>query len=185
MPPINVYHCEHCNEVLHEGWGGYQYVENERGQRICCPHPGEEYTICEVLCIAHDDYRQAFPLCAPAAPPGPSWWWSMSKKDAYLRDIKLREEKILSVRTLVESRTGYNSECICRKCMKKCDLDLGDQETAKESWRWYYKAIQPKDKRRCPNCGSQDINTVFELIGRACPFCKTGRIIEEETNVRS
>jgi hypothetical protein len=35
--------------VLDEGWGGYQYVENEDGERVCCPHPLESNTICEVF----------------------------------------------------------------------------------------------------------------------------------------
>lgn len=49
MPPINHYQCNQCKSSLPSGWGGYLFVENDEGERVVCKHPGERFTINEVL----------------------------------------------------------------------------------------------------------------------------------------
>ncbi len=41
----------------------------------------------------------------------------------------------------------------------------------------------PKDERKCPKCGSRNVRTVFEMIGKPCPRCKEGIIEEIETGI--
>ena len=49
MPPIYEYKCDKCGFALPEGWGLYFYVENDKGRRIICRHPGEEGEVKRVL----------------------------------------------------------------------------------------------------------------------------------------
>lgn len=169
MPAISIYKCSKCEEVLHEGWGGYQYVENENGERVSCPHPIESNTICKVLNITEEELNTA-------KPPSffdqdwalrlvyTKWWWLPSRK--------------ARLKKLVETRTGFNSRCICKVCLRKSYLDIGDAESSDKSWRRYYGATLRKDERKCPYCGSHEVATVMELVGSDCPFCKEGRIVE-------
>lgn len=81
-------------------------------------------------------------------------------------------------------KAGFNSHCICLDCLTQFDLDIGDAEQAKSSWRYMYGAIKRRDERICPYCNSKNVKTVFELIGKPCPRCKLcpnfkGGIIEE------
>lgn len=161
MPPINIYKCNSCNFVLHEGWGGYQYVEDEDDQRIICPHPGENKAIAKILKFENKDRFQK-----------PKWWWSSKRRTRYE-----------SIKNLVANKTGFNSICICLECKQFCNLDIGNAETAKNSWRNHYGAINKKDKRVCPACNSKEIKTIFELIGDICPICCGGKIIEIETGM--
>ena len=175
MPPINIYKCSKCQKVLHEGWGGYQYVEKEDGERLGCPHPLERYTICDVLNITLTEFNTispptyqtdwAFRMLAT------KWWWSRAR--------------IARLKNLVETRTGYNSHCICKVCLRGSCLDIGDAESSDKSWRRYYKATLRKDERKCPHCRSHEIATVMELVGSDCPFCKQGCIIEISTGAIS
>lgn len=113
-------------------------------------------------------------------------------------------------RELVEARTGFNSHCICLKCLHLFEADLRDEIA--NPWRVYYEApslsillngirkllsvnekcipIQiweeiskgwKKDERKCPRCGSTNVKTEFELIGEPCPICGEGVIEEIET----
>jgi len=49
MPPINDYKCNKCGFSFPRGWGGFLFVENDKGERIVCPHPGERAMIEKVL----------------------------------------------------------------------------------------------------------------------------------------
>lgn len=49
MPSINDYKCDKCGLSFPRGWGGFLFVENDEGERIVCPHPGERSTIEKVL----------------------------------------------------------------------------------------------------------------------------------------
>ncbi len=90
-------------------------------------------------------------------------------------------------RELIEARTGFNSYCVCLDCLKQFELDIGDDEQSKSSWRYFYlyRATKRKDERRCPYCNSQNVKTVFELIGSPCPKCKKGVIEEIKTGIIS
>jgi hypothetical protein len=176
MPLINIYKCSKCQKVLHEGWGGYQYVENEDGERVCCPHPIEDYTICDVLHITPDEFLAISPpsymtQTELVVRKLVTWWWSWAR--------------MARMKKLVETRTGFNSNCICKVCLRDSCLDIGDAESSDKSWRWYYKATLRKDERKCPHCRSHEIATVMELVGSDCPFCKQGCIVEISTGAIS
>lgn len=49
MPPINKYKCNKCGFSLPSGWGGFLFVENDKGQRFECVHPAERDSIEEIL----------------------------------------------------------------------------------------------------------------------------------------
>ncbi len=177
MPPINIYKCSDCGKVLHEGWGGYQYVINDKGERICCPHPCEDDKIDEVLGITSEELNNQISFKNFYRIFNPSCWWSWIKK-------KASKEKMLWIK-LFGTRTGYNSDCICKNCLKQSELDIGNAEKSKKSWRRFYHASRKRDQRKCPNCGSNEIFTIMELVGKECPFCKKGKIIEEVTGAIS
>ena len=168
MPSISIYKCSECAQVLHEGWGGYRYVENEQGDRLICPHPGEDDTISDVLGLSSEEFHNSTKLWFQ------TWWWS-----------KNRKKKNMEVVAILKKKTGFNSDCICLDCLKDCVLDLGNAEKSEQSWRWYYNASIQKDERKCPHCTSKQVRTVFELIGKQCPFCKTGIIVEEFSGIIS
>ena len=140
MPPINEYRCNKCGFTLPSGWGGYMYVENDKGERIVCPHPGEIFKVLEIL------------------------------------GENVTEE-------LIKERTGFNSYCVCLDCLYQFEADLGDEKV--NPWRLYYGAMREKDKRECPRCKSENVKTVFELIGQVCPKCKKGIIEEIPTGIVS
>lgn len=51
MPWIYDYHCtnETCGLAGPSGWGYYMYAEADDGERITCPHPGEQAKAREVI----------------------------------------------------------------------------------------------------------------------------------------
>jgi hypothetical protein len=74
-------------------------------------------------------------------------------------------------------------------------LDLGADEKAPGSWRFFYArgayqgirygTAKKIDERKCFRCGSVNVRTVFELIGETCPKCKVGIVQEIFTGVIS
>ncbi len=83
----------------------------------------------------------------------------------------------------IDTTTGFNSDCLCLDCLKRLELDIGDAEDSKESWRYSYGAVMRKDERKCIYCNSKNVKTVFELIGKPCPKCEKGLIEEIETGI--
>ena len=67
---------------------------------------------------------------------------------------------------LREKRIGFNSDCICLDCLHAFEADLNDG------------GLKDRDKRECPKCKSEKVNTVHELIDKTCPKCKKGTIIK-------
>jgi hypothetical protein len=49
MPNINDYGCTKCSFRLPRGWGYYFCVENDKGERLGCRHPGERRNVEDVL----------------------------------------------------------------------------------------------------------------------------------------
>lgn len=96
MPPINNYVCNVCKINFHTGWGGYEYVESPDGERIPCPHPGENSTIAEVLNIDYEDVSQV-------RYKEPRWWWSRRRR---------------KIKQLIQDKTGFHSFCVCLNCKK-------------------------------------------------------------------
>ena len=88
-------------------------------------------------------------------------------------------------REKITARTGYNSDCVCLKCLSQFTLDIGDEEIVESSWRYFYGATKRRDRRRCPECGSGWVRTVLELVGGKCPECGRGTIKEFYTGLVS
>jgi ribosomal protein S27AE len=94
-------------------------------------------------------------------------------------------------RDLFNSRTGFNSYVICLDCLHQFEADFRDEKV--NEWRFSYERpsfkeafrgkITMKDERKCPKCGSRNVRTVFEMIGKKCPKCKEGTIEEIETGL--
>jgi len=92
---------------------------------------------------------------------------------------------------LFKSKTGFNSYVVCLDCLHQFEADLRDEKI--NEWRlWYGRPSfreafrgkpEMKDERRCPKCGSTNVKTVFEMIGKKCPKCKTGIVVEIETGI--
>jgi len=68
-------------------------------------------------------------------------------------------------RELIKGRTGFNSYCVCLDCLSKTELDI------------------KKDERRCPNFKSINVKTIREMVGRPCPKCGRGTVVEIDTGV--
>lgn len=111
---------------------------------------------------------------------------------------------------LRKERTGFNSYCVCLDCLHQFEADLRDEVAnpwrsdydapdadtflmglsrliavnkkaiPSEVWKEITKEWK-KDERECPKCGSKNVKTEFELIGKPCPKCKEGTIEEIET----
>ncbi len=92
---------------------------------------------------------------------------------------------------VAKSKTGFNSYVICLDCLYQFEADLRDERV--NEWRFWYgfpsfaEAFrgkpQMKDERKCPKCGSLNVKTTFEMIGKKCPKCKEGIVEEIETGV--
>ena len=130
MPKIYNYKCDRCSFGLPRGWGGCLYVENDKGERITCVHPGEGEIVGSVL------------------GKNPS-------------------------KELLRKRIGFNSDCICLDCLYQFEADLNS------------KGEKDKDKRECPKCKSEKVNTVSELVNKTCPKCKKGTIKKIWTGIIS
>ena len=76
---------------------------------------------------------------------------------------------------VIKERTGFNSHCVCLKCLRQFDLDLGDDERA-NPWPQMCGAQFRRDERKCPHCESSRVRTAFEMIDQRCPKCKRGKI---------
>lgn len=68
---------------------------------------------------------------------------------------------------LIKARVGYTATCLCLRCGLVSDVDAA------------------RAKRACPNCGSDDLLTGEESVGRKCPVCRDGSIQESDTGIRT
>lgn len=172
MPRITAYKCSECGKLFHQGWGGYRYAENDQGERENLPHPAERAYICDLLHIT-DEEMNTVEDSMYGRKLKPGLFWSNAKK----RKLEVRLEK---VKHLLETRVGFNSYCYCLDCLKKSELDLGSVESASESWG--RNRSGKKDERLCFYCGSNKVASVLEMVGKLCPCCKKGNIIEIKTD---
>lgn len=63
----------------------------------------------------------------------------------------------------INQRTGIVTYCFCLDCETQVDLDLD------------------RDGKACPECQSNAIKTIDELVDEQCPVCAMGTIIAEDT----
>ncbi|MHC1611591.1 MAG: hypothetical protein ACXQTW_08405 [Candidatus Methanospirareceae archaeon] len=178
MPKISNFKCNKCGFSLPSGWGGHMYVENEKGERIPCPHPTEWNIIMEVLKISTTD-------------EGDDVLGRLNKHIKILREGFPKE-----IEDLIKSRIGFNFDCVCLDCLNKFEADVGNAEIIESlhkrcydlldgTFKRYYMPAKPKDDKRCSKCGSANIKTIFELVGQTCPKCKEGIIEEIDTGIIS
>lgn len=80
--------------------------------------------------------------------------------------MKIQEITGLSV-TEAEQKglVGKSSYCICLNCLTQSELDL------------------VKDPKTCKECGSDQIVSEKELVGRKCPKCQIGNFEEMPTGI--
>ncbi len=79
-------------------------------------------------------------------------------------------EKILGPnpsRELVQERTGFLSDAVCQSCLAQFGIDL------------------ERDRRRCSQCGSDNVATIEEAVGKRCPKCRKGTIEQIDTGIIS
>jgi hypothetical protein len=62
-------------------------------------------------------------------------------------------------------RTGFNSDCFCMDCLSQFRLDLD------------------RDERTCNKCGSINVVSTKESVGKPCPQCKKGVIRAVDTGI--
>ena len=173
MPPINHFKCSNCDFSMPSGWGGYQYVIDEHGKRIVCPHPGEFETIMHVLGFTRkrmiDDYLTTLTRFQRILK-------KIFKPQIYTLYFQIKAGKGTLGEIYIE-KTGYNSHCVCLECLNQFDLDIGSDEKT-DSRRYHYQGFKKRDSRECPYCKSDNVKTQLELKGNLCPKCKIG-IFEE------
>jgi DNA-directed RNA polymerase subunit RPC12/RpoP len=63
----------------------------------------------------------------------------------------------------VDAYTGFNSYCLCLACSAQFELDI-DHEG-----------------RNCPECDANKVYTEQEMVGKSCPACSIGVVIEQFT----
>lgn len=63
----------------------------------------------------------------------------------------------------IDSRTGFNTYCFCIQCKTQVDLDLD------------------RDEKACPECRSNTVKTIDELVNDQCPVCDVGTVTAEDT----
>jgi hypothetical protein len=63
----------------------------------------------------------------------------------------------------IDAHTGFNSYCLCLSCNAQFERDLDC------------------DGRRCPICDGTEVYTEHEMVGRPCPCCSIGIVIEQFT----
>ena len=68
---------------------------------------------------------------------------------------------------LLEERVGHVSRMICLDCLHKFDLDMKEEALV------------------CPSCNGSNIKASNQLVGEACPHCKTGLIEKYDTGIIS
>ena len=62
-----------------------------------------------------------------------------------------------------DRRTGYNTHCFCLHCESQVDLDL------------------ERDEKACPECRSNYVKTISELVDETCPVCGEEAIVAHDT----
>ncbi len=132
MSTITGYRCTRCDLFFPNGQGGHMYVLDDAGNRVVCPHPGEEARVAHVLGVKERTLRCPFGAEASRG----------SKR-----------HNSVEVFRLALSRTGFVSDCICRECLARFGLDLRkDERRCPECSSPEVVAVADLVGRACPKC---------------------------------
>ena len=138
--------CSNCEHSLSAD--GYMYVTDSYGKRICCPFPGEHFTVGAVLGVAPERIlRASLPFSIE-----PKWWWSRRKRSELTKERQQRER----LAALIKSRTGYVIPCYCEGCLTATEKDV------------------EIDDDFCPECSEPGMRPVSSYLGQLCPVCFEG-----------
>ena len=160
MPLVSEHKCNVCDFSLPTGWGGYTYVTDENGTRVVCPHPMESHTVDSVLKKSNPETIPEFEFYRKLS-YGVRKKWSILKARILYQD----HENILDLGEMIKQRTGFNSFCVCHVCLHQFEIDF------------------KRDQRLCPICSSSRISSVRELIGKSCPKCDEGEILQHRRGI--
>ena len=97
------------------------------------------------------------------------------------KDVSALAKKLhLSCEAFME-RVGYEYKCICLDCSKMFYLDLGgvtDEYFDLPGVLSFLREKAGRDERRCPYCGSTNVEKIEDLPGKICPVCGRGRVLK-------
>jgi hypothetical protein len=151
MPLISDFRCDRCGFVLPTGWGGADYVLDEAGTRIVCPHPAEQAKAIQVISRSIPDFAEQLRRTRAR------FYRQRLQLQTWLARVQRRAPPV-DPWTILRERTGFNADAVCRRCLEQFELDT------------------ERDPRICPACGDPDVKTVSELVDRSCPECILGVI---------
>jgi hypothetical protein len=139
MPSVNVYKCNTCDLKFPVGWGGYIYVENDKGERVICMHPGEDHDIQNVLGVCYKSIGlRVYNEIDVSLKRTLKWWWSKKRKDTC---------------RLLHAKTGYMQDCLCLDCLQRLEIDLiKDQRVCNKCHSTNVKSLLELLGGTCPQC---------------------------------
>ena len=168
MPDLSDYKCDTCDFCAESHWGGHLIVVNDSGDRSGCAHPSEHNTIFRQA--GRPYYKDAWRL-----------WTALGEGTDHPPDCN-KDGTCTCLHARVRERIGWASDCVCQDCLAQCQLDLGDnEEITRDQWEWrqlYAKGRPGWDERKCPACGSANVRSVTEMLGKPCPKCGTGTFVK-------
>lgn len=149
------------------------YVEDKKGKRIICPHPGEMGKVKSVLGknISEKVFREKTGFNS----------YSICLDCLYQFEADLRDEKNNPWRFYYGNLYQQEAYLNTNHGLSWQFLSWADLDDEKSNPQRFVHDTKEKDRRECPKCKSQNVKTVFELIGKICPKCKKGIIKEIET----
>ncbi|MFA6197762.1 MAG: hypothetical protein WC734_01215 [Patescibacteria group bacterium] len=144
MPIASDYRCNKCSFNIPETWGGYMYVIDESNKRVPCSHPGESYTVAEVLKID----EELLGICT-------QW------EGGYTASVSntVSEEQARSI----IGKIGYNSDYICLNCSHRFYIDTKkDKKLCPQCKSDGIEAILDMAGKTCPKCKDGTIDKFEE-----------------------
>ena len=159
MPSLDNYKCNNraCDFRMPEGWGGNLYVVNGKGERVVCGHPGESSTIRGVIGKINPHYAAEMIRYRRII------FYGLGLRIRRVKAFLSGKEKPLDIRKVIAERTGFQSDCVCRRCLSQFKLDLR------------------RDERICPECTSPLVSSANELRDKECPKCRRGTFMAIST----
>ena len=91
--------------------------------------------------------------------------WAKGEQDAALAPAEAA--RVQAQAALINERVVYTTTCQCFRCGAVSDVDA------------------KLTSRTCPVCGSSDLHTGGESLGRQCPSCRSGVIQASDSSIRA